>query len=193
MRNELIPTQKPEIHIDVGGGTGEYLFNKAKENPDKTFVILDPFPNLSNNKNSTSKLKNLHTIIWKSDIDSHLPFLEGTISEASANFLMGELNTKEEASTTIEEDKQKYARLMRDIKNVLKKDGKIIIVDTKACINYIMEVLNEVGLKITSEPRPITLDEKEMSVWSAAFFDMNESTGKKTSSLLPMILEAIKE
>ena len=109
------------------------IFNKAKENPDKTFVILDPFPNLSNNKNSTSKLKNLHTIIWKSDIDSHLPFLEGTISEASANFLMGELNTKEEASTTIEEDKQKYARLMRDIKNVLKKDGKIMKSGLKPC------------------------------------------------------------
>lgn len=193
MRHESTTVVKKEVQIDIGGGTGEYLSNKARENPDKTFVTLEPFSNHYKNKPLLPKLENLYTIVWKSDVDSHLPFSEGTVSEASANFLMGELRTKERESQTIDEEKKKYRRLIEDIKNVLRKDGKLRIVDVKGVIDYVVEVLNEAGFRITLPPRPMQPGEKNMSAWSAAFFNMSENSKKgKDSLVLPMVLEATK-
>ena len=195
MYNKLVRIEEPrKVNIDVAGGKGEFLSKKAKENPGQTFVVLDPgvygseyAPHLN------PELKNLHIINWKSDIDSHLPLAKESVDEANANFLMGEIYTKEGSSKTVEEDKAKYARVMRDIFAVLKNEGKLRIVDLQAVIPYIVEVLNDVGFTITLTPSPLPIEEKDMSEWSTAFFNMYETTGKNPASLvLPMVVEAVK-
>jgi hypothetical protein len=188
---ESDPTIKKEFNIDIGGGAGEYFTEEAKKNPDKTFVVLEPF---SRGKVFIPQSENLHVIMWKSDVDSSLPFLEGTVSVASANFLMGELQTKEGNPRTIEVEKRRYARLMGDIKNLLKEGGKLRIVEVKGSIDYVVEILNEVGFSVTSQPRPISSEEKDMSFYTKFFYDMYKKSGKKPedSVTLPMVLEATK-
>lgn len=183
------------INIDVAGGKGEFFYKKAKENPDQSFVVLDPGTYGSEYAPQLNpELKNLHVIHWKSDVDSQLPLKGESVDEANANFLMGEIYTKEGSSKTVEENKAKYARVMRDIFAVLKNEGKLRIVDLQAVIPYVVEVLNDVGFTITLTPSPLLEGEKDMSEWSKAFFDMYETTGKNPDSLvLPMVVEAVKK
>lgn len=187
--------EEPEkTHIDVGGGKGEFFSERARENPDQMFIVLDPAISDSEDASETDpELQNLQVINWRSDVDSHLPFEKESIDEANANFLMGEIYTQEPPSKTIEEEKEKYARVMRDVFNVLKKEGKVRIVDVQGVIGYVVEVLEEVGFTVTVTPTQLPPEERNMSEWCKQFYDMYEVNGKQPDALvLPMVVEAVK-
>ena len=176
--------------VDIAGGDGDYLYAKAHENPDDTFIILDP-----TDSPSDLKLRNLHRIKWRSDVDSRLPFQPHTIDEASINFLMGEIRSKEKESETVGADMYKYARLLEDVKAVLKPGGKIRIVEPKPNIRYVEQILEELGFNIISGPIPLPYSDKYMSKYSKMFFDVEEMSGNKLDdedSVHPMAIEATR-
>ncbi len=39
--DELIRENKPHLVVDIGSGSGDYIVNSARENPDKEFVTID--------------------------------------------------------------------------------------------------------------------------------------------------------
>jgi ubiquinone/menaquinone biosynthesis C-methylase UbiE len=179
-----------KISIDIAGGEGDYLYAKARQNPGDIFIVLDP-----TDKSSGLKLDNLHRIKWKSDIDSRLPFQPHTIDEASINFLMGELRTKEKGPETVGMDMAKYARLLKDVKEVLKLGGKVRIVEPKPNIKYVEQILEELGFNIVSGPIPLPYSEKYMSKYSKMFFDVEEMSGNRLDdedSIHPMAIEATR-
>jgi len=180
--------EKKKVSIDIAGGEGDYLYDKARENPGDTFIILDP-----TESPSSPKRDNLHRIRWRSDVDSTLPFQPHTVDEASINFLMGELRTKEKESETVGADWAKYERLIKDIKEVLRSGGKVRIVEPKPNMRYVEEILNELGFNIISGPIPLPYSEKYMSQYSKMFFDVEEMSGNKVDdedSIHPMVIEA---
>lgn len=183
-----------QINIDVGGGMGEYLYEKAVKNPNQTFVILDPgayrgwFEKLGD-----KKADNLSVIKWKSDVDSSLPFKDESINETNINFLFGEIQTREGYSKTTEEDIHKYARILRETIRVLKKGGKIKIIDVSGVIEYIKQALAMEGLTITSGPSALPETDRNVTKTSEAFSSVYEEGGKKADSfVLPMVIEVVK-
>lgn len=166
--------EKPEISIDVGSGDGKYFFELADKSPEKMFVILDPQIVKKSDRNIPS---NLHFIEWKSDVDSTMPFKKNSIDEANINFLMGEIQNKNEsrartAEESLKNDLEKYRKILVDIKDIL-KDGAILhIVDVRGNIDYISNLLQEEGFIILNGP--VKLEDGDRTEWSKIFSDLSK-------------------
>jgi len=134
-----------ETVIDIGGGKGEYFLGLAKANPDKNYIVLEP---LNLPLDLKDKPENLHLLAWKTDVDSMLPFPEGSIDEVHINMLHRVLDTKnrqdfrdwwedrngnnyDSAFSSMDERiaDEDYLNLLLDAKRVLKVGGSLLIID----------------------------------------------------------------
>ena len=177
-----------ELAVDIGGGWGEYFVGRARENPDMTFLILEPSP---------IKLRryppNLHIVKWRSEIDSDIPFTKESVDEANVNFLLGEMrDSSDSVGIGIETTLERYEKLLKDLFNVLKTGAALKIIEPKLNIAFIKEILFKTGYKIKGKPSP--LNDSETTRWSKIFHDYFRSSGKSAgeSFTLPMYIEAIK-
>lgn len=175
-----------EMAVDIGGGKGEYFVQRARENPEKTFLILEPSP---------LRLKreppNLHVIRWRSDEESFLPLKAASVDEANINFLCGEIRDRDDDVGRAEKfEVDRYRKLLRDLKEVLKNGALVRIADVRGNIGAIKNLLEEEGYKITLAP--IRLMDEDRTAWSKCFFDVFEKGGKseEESVALPMTIEA---
>jgi len=175
-----------EVAIDIGGGWDEYFFRLAKENPQKTFIVLDP---------SIRPIKrapdNLFLIKWKTDVDSKLPFLPDKINEAHLNFLFGEIKTSEEPDVeTEEESNRRYRMLLKDLKDILRPNSTLHLVDVRDNIFRIQKLLKEEGYQIIQPPK--RLKDESRTKWSTLFAEAFKKKGRKEeeSFILPMEIEA---
>lgn len=183
-------SKEQQISIDIGGGRGELFQNLAKENPQKTFVVLDP----SVKKEDRELPLNLHLIKWRKDKDSFLPLAKNSIDEAFLNFLHGEIDVSygvrrrqwsglqrlrmperiaEEEGRYLEElknfDTTVYQDLLRDLRRVLKKGALVHIADVRENIMKIREALESiVDFQIIGEPKP---GSRYVTEWVGAFYD----------------------
>jgi ubiquinone/menaquinone biosynthesis C-methylase UbiE len=170
-----------ELSIDIGAGTGERYIKLANENPERSFLILDPSINKIN-----GKPKNLHLINWKSDKTSKLPLPDNSVDAANISFLFGEIKTKEKDDGSLNAAKERYRLLLLDTKRVLKKGGVIEIADVQGNIKFVAELLTEEGFDITLPPTK--LNDENYSEWARAFYHVFRKGGRKEaeSEALPM-------
>src|SRR3989344_5170869 len=119
MRSRESQSPEKETVIDIGGGGGEYFLELARENPDKSFLILEP-----EKISSPEKPQNLHIVQWRSDIDSKIPLREDSIDEAYITFLLGEIKYREEDSENVKQSMQKYRKIISELKETLKRGGR---------------------------------------------------------------------
>jgi hypothetical protein len=176
-----------ETAIDIGAGLGEYFIDRAKENPNKTFVLLDNnFPKIEHLPS------NIQLIRWTSDFDSGFPFKADSVDEANINFLMGEIKSKEDIpiSETVELSLKKYERIIRDLKKCLKKGGLLQVVDVKDNIFAIKKILIKNDFAI--DTGPIKLESMDQTRWSKFFYDafLQSGNSEEKSHTLPMKLIA---
>lgn len=176
---------KETTAIDIGAGWGEYFVDRAKENPDRTFILLDSnFPKI---KRLPS---NLHMVRWVSDFDSGLPFKSNSIDEANINFLMGEIKSKENKPETIEETHNKYEGVIKDLPKCLKKGAILQIIDARDNIFIIEEILKRNNFTIKT--RPTKLENMNLTRWTKTFYDVFTKSGRSEEDFfaLPMKLTA---
>jgi ubiquinone/menaquinone biosynthesis C-methylase UbiE len=175
-----------ETAIDIGGGLGEYFARRARQEPDKTFLVLD-----YNFLNVKRKPDNLKMVKWVSDVDSSLPLEDKSIDEANINFLMGVIENKgDEDDEIYEESLLRYRRIVSDVRRCLKKGGVLKIVDSKQDIFEIDRLLRKEKFKITLKPQK--LEDLNRTQFSTVFYD-NHLKGRrpeKISTTLPMTIEA---
>lgn len=174
-----------ETAIDIGAGWGEYFVDRAKDNPDRTFILLDSyFPRIRRLP------PNLHMIRWVSDSNSGLPFKSDSVDEANINFLMGEIKSKEDGLETIEMAHKKYERVIKDLPKCLKKGAILQIVDARENIFAIEEILKKNNFTI--ETRPTKLENMNLTRWTRTFYDGCVKSGRseEESFALPMKLTA---
>lgn len=176
-----------EIAIDIGGGWGEYFFSLAKENPQKTFIVLDP---------SIRPIKrapnNLFLIKWRTNVDSKLPFLPNKIDEAHLNFLFGVIKFDEKHSFETEESNRRYRALLKDLKDVLKPNSSVYLVDVRGNIFRIQQLLKEEGYQIIQEPKRLKDESRtaqsKFFTEALAFKKIDET--EEEPRILPMEIEA---
>ena len=176
-----------ETAIDIGAGWGEYFVDRAKENPDKTFILLDSyFPNIRRLP------PNLRLVRWVSDSDSGLPFKSSSVDEANINFLMGEIKSKEDKpeGETIEMAHKKYERIIKDLLKCLKKGAILQIIDARENIFAIEEILKRNNFTIKT--KPTKLENMNQTRWTKTFYDVFVKSGRpeEDSFALPMKLTA---
>lgn len=176
-----------EVAIDIGGGYGEYFVERARKEPGKIFIILEPNP-----PRILRKPANLQILGWQSDSWHAIPLASGSVDEANINFLFGEIDTNERADASVEEAADKYERILQDLRPVLKEGGLVRIVDSKEYILKIKELLKKEGYVISQNPT--VLADTDRTVWSQRFYDVFKKVGKppEESSILPMTIEARK-
>ena len=174
-----------ETAIDVGAGWGEYFVDRAKENPDRIFILLD-----SNFPKIRRLPSNLHMVRWVSDFDSGLPFKSNSVDEANINLLMGEIKSKEDGLETIEMAHKKYERVIKDLLKCLKKGAILRIVDARENIFAIEEILKKNNFTIKA--RPTKLENMNLTRWTKTFYDVFTKSGRseENSFALPMKLTA---
>ncbi len=179
--------QNTELAIDIGGGAGERFLDLARHNPQKTYLVLDP-----NINNISDKPDNLHLMPWRGDKSSAIPLPEESVNVAGISFLFGEMISREIKGYKMKDEKERYRVLITDLKRVLKRNGMIEIVDVKGNIKYVVEVLEEVGFKITQKPQ--RLKKEDYSPWSKIFFSVFYRSGKseEESEALPMMVKSVK-
>jgi tRNA G46 methylase TrmB len=179
-----------EVAIDVGGGEGEFLLRLAKENPEKTYIILDPLA-----KKVRGAPENLHFVRWRVNTESMLPFLPEKIDEAHINFLLGEIKEGKRVEDGhevdyFEDQAGQYQKLLKDLKNVLKPGAILRITDTKDCINIIEKLLRNENYSLVGGPKKVSDEEK--TFFSQYFFKAFREWGRseEESHILPMEIEA---
>jgi len=171
------------VAVDIGGGQGEYFVDRARGEPQKTFVILEPAP-----LSLPDKPPNLHIIRWKSTAALTLPFADKSIDEVNINYLFGKMEPSRLERHRPLDQKEIYRRLIKDARQVLKSGGKISIIDAHCHINLIKEILIESGYHIVQEP--ISLPDPDRTYWSGKFTEDYERN--EESFVAPMIIEAQK-
>lgn len=176
---------KSEVAIDIGDPRGEYFCRLAKENPEKTFVVLDPAV-----KKIEEAPSNLHFLRWRTDVNLSLPFSPDSIDEAYIHFLFGGITLRDQPSSeSLEDSCRYYQKLLRDLRVVLKGDARIHIADMRANIFHIQILLEKEGYQVVQEPKEM-LDERR-TAWSRLLFDVLRTLGKGAEDpMLPMEIEA---
>jgi len=181
---------KKEVAIDVGGGEGEFFLRLAKENPGKTFVVLDSVA-----KKIMGAPENLHFVRWRVNAESMLPFLPEKIDEAHINFLLGEIKEGKKVEDgqeidCVEDQTGQYQKLLKDLKGVLKPGATLHITDVKDCIAIIQQLLKDEGYRLVHEPRKVTDEDK--TFFTQYFFRAFRRAGRseEESHILPMEIEA---
>jgi hypothetical protein len=177
-----------EIAIDVGGGQGEYFAKRARAEPEKTFLVLEPKPT------KPEKIPpNLHIIQWLSTQKSGLPLKGSSVDEANIHFLYGEIidtTGRAISSKDTSAEDRAYRKLLRQLKRVLRNGARINILDVRNNILRVEKLLKEEGFLITSPPRK--LENEEQTIWSALFFSSFKKGHRPESEsfVLPMEIEA---
>ena len=172
-----------ETAIDIGAGWGEYFVDRARENPDKNFILLDShFPKIRRLPS------NLHLVRWMSDFDSSLPFKSGSVDEVNMNFLMGEIKSKKDDLETTEMSYIKYERVIKDLTLCLKKGAILQIVDARENIFAIEGILKRNNFIIKTNPTK--LEDMNQTRWTKTFHDVFVISGRseENSLALPMRL-----
>ena len=179
-----------EVAIDVGGGEGEFFLRLAKENPGKTFVVLDSVA-----KRVMDAPENLHFVRWRLNAESMLPFLPEKIDEAHINFLLGEIKEGKRVEAEyeidfVEDQSGQYQKLLKDLKSVLKPGATLHITDVKDNIPIIEKLLRDEDYSLVCEPRKVTHENK--TFFTRYFFEAFKKKGRseKESHILPMEIEA---
>jgi len=179
--------KQTEIAVDIGGGRGEYFLKRAINEPQKTFVVLDP-----QIENIPDKPENLILIKWKSDVDSKLPLSFNSVDEINMNMLMGELKTNDaNPRGNLEKELFPFRRILRETKNILKDGGEITICEPKANIDYAVKLLNEEGYQIVKSPSQVEDERKSKFIELFYSFFKNTRNDQKDSLVLPMEVKAI--
>ena len=180
--------QSQELAIDIGGGEGRYFLKRAKQEPDKTFLILDTgVPSLKD------KPPNLQFVQWKSDKDWSLPLKANSVDEVNINFLFSVLTNSKGESFRLPPE-EIYRRLIRQVKEVLKSGALVNIVDTEGNIDEIVSILEEEGYTITTPP--ISLEDTDRTKYAEQFsaFDIYSRSEHyrplRDLKLLPMEIKA---
>lgn len=173
-----------EVAIDVGGGLGEYFVERAKKEPSKQFVILEP-----RRLRIARKPQNLHIVQWRSDEESALPFKASSVDEANINFLYGisKWGITEDSYGPQPYQAKKYEKILNDLKSVLKQGGKLHIVEAKFRQGIIVAILKKLGYRLEGEPE--FLQDKERTFWSKEHADTSSSL-EPGPELYPVLIKA---
>lgn len=181
--NEL----QESLATDIGSGMGEYFVERARQQLEKTFLILEP-----RRLRILRKPPNLRIVQWRTDRDSKLPLSPNSVNEVNINFLAGDIVYREDDNDNPEFPVweryrwERYRKLLHDLKGVLKKGALVRIVDDQGHIKEIEKMLEEEGYRITL-PAARLQDEKRTS-WTKTFFSRFKET--RRFDLLPMTVEA---
>lgn len=157
-----------EIALDIGTGEkhDKFFIDLAMRNPNKTYLVISP------QVEEVSKLKNLHSIKWKSDIDSKIPLSPESVNEIYLYMLYGVLRTKQNILTT------DYQDLLKDAHRVLKGNGTLHVVD---CFSWIKKLIEEEGFRITKENKVKTKDKRTKTIELLSVGTLVEFTAKKAT------------
>ena len=177
-----------KIEIDVAGGRGEYFVEKARKERGKVFLLLDPVP-----AKILRKPANLNVFRWISSKRSALPITKDSVDEANVNFLFGEIRDENDEVYSDPTQFEEYRRVSQEIFRVLKPNGTLKVVDARANIFNIKDLLIDSGFGILEEPRVIS--DGDRTVWTKVFFDVYKNVGKplEKSEAAPMEITVVKK
>ncbi len=147
--------ESKETFLDIGAGFGERFIQRAKENPDKQFVVVEPETDLDVFPIKEALPENLKWIKGKIDERHHLPLRDSSIDEANLDCVLFYLAGDEKQAL--------FPKVISEALRVLKKGGVLYIREPKHMLDSIRPVLQELTSEFMVSPIPID-EAKERSV-----------------------------
>ncbi|MBR6504159.1 MAG: methyltransferase domain-containing protein [Clostridia bacterium] len=139
--------------LDLGTGNGYVAFTIAKEFPNSTVIGLDIVENVINNDNEIVKEKKLKNISFNIYNGIELPFLDNSIDYIVTRFALHHF--------------PKIEKTISELNRVLKKEGRIFIIDcipntedNEDFINKWMEIIKDGHVRFYTEQEYINMFEK---------------------------------
>ncbi len=133
-----------ETCLDVGAGFGERFIQRAKENPDKQFLIIDPF--IRNLPPKETLPENLHWIEGTIDEKENLPLSDSSIEEANLDCVLFYLAGDEKQAL--------FPKVIGEAMRILKKGGVLYLREPKNMLDSMMPVLQKLtsGFMVSEIP-----------------------------------------
>ena len=128
-----------ETFLDIGAGFGERFIQRAKENSDKQFVVVEPETDLDVFPIKEALPENLKWIKGKINERHHLPLRNSSIDEVNLDCVLFYLAGDERQAL--------FPKVISEALRVLKKGGVLYIREPKNMLASIRPVLQ----KLTSE------------------------------------------
>lgn len=169
--------------VDIGGGFGEYLYWRSRQELDKQFIILEP--DSDKIAQIKGKPRNLHIVQWREEKKSALPFKPHSLDEANLNMLYAQLRSSEGVKS---DDNVLsvpiYKKILGELTFVLKPEGKLVIVDSETYVRDILSMLKALGYKL--EKALEYLKDSDRTFWSRRYAEY----GNDFPQWSPFLIEA---
>lgn len=136
-----------ETALDIGAGFGERFIQRAKENPDKHFVVVEPETDLAVFPIKEALPENLKWIKGKINERHHLPLRDSSIDEANLDCVLFYLAGDEKQIL--------FPKVIGEALRVLKKGGVLYIREPKNMLDSIKSVLQSLVSGFTVSAIPI--------------------------------------
>jgi len=136
-----------ETSLDIGAGFGERFIQRAKENPDKQFVVVEPETELDVSPIKEALPENLKWIKGKIDERHHLPLRDSSIDEANLDCVLFYLAGDEKQAL--------FSEVIGEAMRVLKKGGVLYIREPKNMLDSMIPVLQELTSEFMVSEIPI--------------------------------------
>ncbi len=144
-----------ETYLDIGAGFGERFAQRARENPDKQFIIVEPETDLGVFPGREALPENLEWIKKGITEEEKLPLPDNSVDEANLDCVLFYLagDNKEDL----------FPRVISEALRVLKKGGVLYIREPKNMLEFIRPVLQKLTSEFLVSPIP-TEEAKKHSV-----------------------------
>lgn len=143
-----ISQEKPRL-ADVGAGFGELFINRAKTEPEKSFIIIEPlgFPDLP----TQEMPKNLTWIKGRLTDKEALPFQNGSVDEVNLNFSLSTMYADYQGPD--QELGGYLQKILREAFRVLKDGGRLVVREERGfCQDVLRLSLDELGADFRMTP-----------------------------------------
>lgn len=147
-----------EVFLDIGAWEGESLIERARENPTKQYLVIDPEIDPKNLPRREVLPQNLKWITGKIDERAQLPFVDESVDEANLNFVFCFLYGDEYEDEQEALFKEIFPRILIEATRVLKKGGSLLIREPRYMVAIMEPVLTELNLGFSAE----TISEDEI-------------------------------
>lgn len=140
-----------EIWLDIGAGKPEDAISAARRFPEVMHIALDP--TYQEEANIPGQPSNLTFRRWGFSQTSPLPFGSESVDKVRIFFLMGELREtgwEQAEARRWWRPELAYEKLIEDVKQVLKLDGTLQVVEPKENIQIAEEILSDQGFFVHS-------------------------------------------
>lgn len=208
--------------VDVGGGAGEFLLDSARAHPEREYLVIDPAAEPIQDKPENLHLirwrgeLGLHLPLPDHSVDKvHLNFVMGEIrgkeeenlkatpKETAVFFnILPQYRTPENEiwmkhdSTRMElaGEVAVYARIIRNIRDVLLPSGSVSIIDVQGNIPFIQCALEQAGFQVITGPSPLPQN-SATTKWTKFFMEQFHKSDSsrwtpETSPIRPIMLTA---